>query len=49
MAIAAVIAFAIIAIFVILVYRLPGVITVIALIGQMGLSVAANSKILYSI
>ena len=44
MAIAAVIAFAIIAIFVILVYRLPGVITVIALIGQMGLSVAAISR-----
>ena len=42
--IAAVIAFAIIAIFVILVYRLPGVITVIALIGQMGLSVAAISR-----
>ncbi len=43
MAYAAVIAFIIIAIFMIVFFRLPGFIAVIALIGQMGLSIAAIS------
>lgn len=44
MAYAAVIAFILIAVFMIASYRLPGLIAVIALIGQMGLSVAAISR-----
>ncbi len=41
MGIAAIIAFVLIAVFMIVKYRLPGVIAVIALIGQMGITVAA--------
>ena len=43
MAIAAVIAFALILVFMILMYRLPGLIAVIGLTGQMGITVAAIS------
>ncbi len=43
MAYAGIIAFILISIFMIVIYRLPGVIAVIALIGQMGLSIAAIS------
>ncbi len=43
MAYAGVIAFVLISVFMIVMYRLPGVIAVIALIGQMGLSIAAIS------
>lgn len=43
MAYAGVIAFVLISVFIIVMYRLPGVIAVIALIGQMGLSIAAIS------
>jgi len=43
MGIAAVIAFAIITVLMIVIYRLPGLIAVIALIGQMGISIAAVS------
>ncbi len=44
MAYAGVIALIIISIFMILIYRLPGVITVIALLGQVGLSIASISR-----
>lgn len=44
MAYAGIIALVLIAIFVIIFYRLPGVIAVIALLGQMGLSIAAISR-----
>ena len=43
MAIAGIIAFILIAIFMIVMYRLPGCIAVIALIGQMGITIAAMS------
>lgn len=43
MGLAAIIAFAIITVLIIVMYRLPGFISVIALIGQMGISVAAIS------
>lgn len=44
MAYAAVIAFALITVFMIISYRMPGVIAIIALIGQMGLSIAAITR-----
>ena len=44
MAIAGVIALVIISLFMIIMYRLPGVVAVIALLGQVGLSIAAISR-----